>query len=177
MLHNTPDAEHFNEEQWMNDILHEAHCDDILWGYMIRVSEQLRRWAPGDYGDDVLFQLMCMGVFDWHQEDHRTNASTQAMHHSTAMVQRVLDRMKRTETTVSCLLISAYRGLQTDCSQLREHMAAEEIAIGNIQTIWSAVADEVNCIGEGQKVAVGESVLAIEELCQRAIFTVSNFNF
>ena len=50
MLHNTPDVEHFDEEQWMNDTLHEAHCDDILWGYMIWVSEQLRCWVPGDYG-------------------------------------------------------------------------------------------------------------------------------
>ena len=36
--------------------------------------------------------------------------------------------------------------------------------MGNVQTIWSAVADEVNCMIESQKVAVGESVSAIEEL-------------
>ena len=46
-------------------------------------------------------------------------------------------------------------------------MAAEEIAMGNVQTIWSAVADEVNRMVENQKVAVGESVSAIKELrCQ-----------
>ena len=27
---------------------------------------------------------------------------------------------------------------------MRDHMATEEVAMGNIQTIWSAVADEVN---------------------------------
>ena len=43
-------------------------------------------------------------------------------------------------------------------------MAAEEIAMGNIQTIWSTVANEVNRMVENQKVAVGESVSAIEEL-------------
>ena len=43
-------------------------------------------------------------------------------------------------------------------------MVAEEIAMGNVQTIWSAVADEVNRMVESQKVAVGESVSAIEEL-------------
>ena len=43
-------------------------------------------------------------------------------------------------------------------------MAAEEIAMGNVQTIWSAVADEVNRMVESQKVTVGESVSAIEEL-------------
>ena len=39
--------------------------------------------------------------------------------------------------------------------------------MGNIQTIGSAVANEVNRMVESQKVAVGESVSAIEELrCQ-----------
>ena len=47
---------------------------------------------------------------------------------------------------------------------MRDHIAAEEIAMGNIQTIWSAVADEVNRMVENQKVAVGESVSAIKEL-------------
>ena len=43
-------------------------------------------------------------------------------------------------------------------------MAAEEIAMGNVQTIWSAVTDEVNHMVENQKVIVGESMSAIEEL-------------
>ena len=43
-------------------------------------------------------------------------------------------------------------------------MAAEEVAMGNVQTVWHTVVDEVNRMAEGQKVAVGESVLAIEEL-------------
>ena len=37
--------------------------------------------------------------------------------------------------------------------------------MGNVQTVWSVVADEVNRIVESQKVAMGESSLAIEELC------------
>ena len=47
---------------------------------------------------------------------------------------------------------------------MRDHIAAEEITMGNVQTIWSAVADEVNHMVENQKVAMGESVSAIEEL-------------
>ena len=43
-------------------------------------------------------------------------------------------------------------------------MAAEEVAMGNVQTVWHAVIDEVNLMAEGQKVAVGESMSAIEEL-------------
>ena len=46
---------------------------------------------------------------------------------------------------------------------MREHIAAEDVTMGNIQTIWSTVANEVNCLVESQKVAVGESVSAIEE--------------
>ena len=45
-----------------------------------------------------------------------------------------------------------------------QHIAAEDVAMGNIQTIWSAVADEVNHMVKTHKVAVGESVSAIEEL-------------
>ena len=164
MLHNAPDVEHFDENIWMDDLLSEVHNDDRLWGYMIRISEQLHRHIPGEYGDEVLYRLLCMGVFDWQHEDHRTNALTQAMRHSTAMVHWVIDQIKQVETMVSCLLISACWDLQTDYTQLRDHMAAEEIAMGNIQTIWSAVADEVNRMVENQKVAVRESVSAIEEL-------------
>ena len=83
------------------------------------------------------------------------------------MVHQVLERIKQVETTVSRLLISALSGFQTDYTQMRDHMAAEEIAMGNIQTIWSMVADEVNRMVESQKVTMGESVSAIEELhCQ-----------
>ena len=164
MFHNAPDIEHFDENIWIDDTLSEAHNNDILWGYMIRISEQLRRRVPGEYVNDVLFKLLCMGVFDWQNEDYRTNASTQAMCHSTAMVHQVIEWIKRVETTVSRLLISACWDLQTDYIQLRDHMAAKEIAMGNIQTIWTAVADEVNRMVENQKVAVGESVLVIEEL-------------
>ena len=47
---------------------------------------------------------------------------------------------------------------------MREHIAAEDVAMGNVQTVWSAVVNEVNRMAENQKVAVGESVSAIEEL-------------
>ena len=112
MLHEAPDAEHFDEEQWKRDKLCEAYCDDALWGYIIRISEQLHLRVPGEYEDDVLFKLICMGMFDWDGDNHRTNALTQAMRHSTAMVHWVLERIKRVEMTVSRLLISACRDLK-----------------------------------------------------------------
>ena len=104
MLHNAPDIERFDEDQWIDDTLSEAHSDDRLWGFMIWISEQLRRRVPGEYGDDVLYQLLCMGVFDWTDENHQTNALTQAMRHSTAMVHRVLERIKHNEEKVNLLL-------------------------------------------------------------------------
>ena len=39
--------------------------------------------------------------------------------------------------------------------------------MGNVQTVWSVVADKVNRIVESQRVAVGESLSAIEELCRQ----------
>ena len=107
MLHGAPNAEHFDEEQWKRDELREAYCDDALWGYMIQISKQLRLQVPGEYKDDILFKLICMGVFNWDGGDHRTNASTQVMRHLTAMVHWVIERIKQVETTVSRLLISA----------------------------------------------------------------------
>ena len=94
MLHGAPDAERFDEEQWRNDKITEAYCDDALWGYMIWINKQLHLQVPGEYEDDILFKLICMGVFDWDGDDHRTNASTQAMRHSTVMVHWVLERIK-----------------------------------------------------------------------------------
>ena len=86
MLHGAPDVERFDEEQWRNNVLTEAHCDNALWGYMIRIGEQLCLWVPGEFEDDVLLKLICVGMSNWGNKDHRTNASTQAMHHSTAMI-------------------------------------------------------------------------------------------
>ena len=93
------------EEQWRKDKLTEAYCNDVLWGYMIQISEQLCLRVPGEYEDDILFKLICKGVFDWDRDDHRTNASTQVMRHSTVMVHQVLERIKQVETMVSRLLI------------------------------------------------------------------------
>ena len=53
---------------------------------------------------------------------------------------------------------------------MAQHIAAEDVSMGNIQTIWSAVADEVNRMVKTHKVTMGESVSAIEELrCQMTL--------
>ena len=107
MLHGAPDAECFDKEQWKRDELREAYCDDALWGYMVRISKQLPLRVPGEYEVDVLFKLICMGVFNWDGDGHKTNALTQAMRHSTVMVHWVLERVRRVEMMVSRLPILA----------------------------------------------------------------------
>ena len=51
-----------------------------------------------------------------------------------------------------------------------QHIAKENVAMGNIQTIWSAVTYEVNHTAKGHRIAMGESMAAIEELhCQMTL--------
>ena len=60
MLHGAilPGEQRFDKERWANDILNECHFDDRLWGYTIRVVEELRTCDPAVFTDGVLFNLM-----------------------------------------------------------------------------------------------------------------------
>ena len=75
----------FSEEHWINDILNKCHFDDRLWGYTIRVVEELRTRDPVVFTDGVLYNLMRMGVMDWTGENARGNQSTQAMRLATVL--------------------------------------------------------------------------------------------
>ena len=48
------------------------------------------------------------GVSDWGDKDHRANASTQVIHHSTAMIDWVIQMIKWNEMTVSYLHSGLY---------------------------------------------------------------------
>ena len=85
-----PGEQHFNEDRWVNDILNECHFNDRLWGYTIRVVEELRTRDPAVFTDGVLFNLMRMGVMDWTGENNRGNQSTQAMRLATALASRLI---------------------------------------------------------------------------------------
>ena len=78
MLHGAilPGEQRFDKERWANDILNKCHFDDRLWGYTIRVIEELRTRDPAVFTDGVLFNLMRMGVNDWVRENSRGNQST-----------------------------------------------------------------------------------------------------
>ena len=64
-----PGEQRFSEERWINDILNKCHLDDRLWGYTIRVVEELRVHDPVVFTDGVLYNLMRMGVMDWTGEN------------------------------------------------------------------------------------------------------------
>ena len=92
MLHGAilPREQRFNEECWANDILNECFFDDCLWGYMIRIVEELRAPDPVVFTDGVLYNLMQMGVMDWTGENVRMNQSTQAMCLATALASWII---------------------------------------------------------------------------------------
>ena len=85
-----PGEQRFNKECWVNDILNECYYNDCLWGYTIRVVEELRTPDPAVFTDGVLYNLMRMGVMDWTGENVRMNQSTQAMHLATALASRLI---------------------------------------------------------------------------------------
>ena len=53
-----PGEQCFNEERWVNDILNKCHFNDCLWGYIIRVVEELHTHDPAVFTDGVLYNLM-----------------------------------------------------------------------------------------------------------------------
>ena len=91
----------FSEERWINDILNECHFDDHLWGYTIRVVEELRTRDPVVFTDGVLYNLMRMGVMDWTGENARGNQSTQAMRLATALASRLIQITNADRANVS----------------------------------------------------------------------------
>ena len=49
--------------------LNKYHFNDYLWGYTIRVVEELCICDPVVFTDGVLYNLMRMGVMDWTGEN------------------------------------------------------------------------------------------------------------
>ena len=79
-----PGEQRFNEERWANDILNECYFNNRLWGYTIRIMEELQTCDPAVFTDGVLYNLMRMGIMDWTEHNVRMNQSTQAMRLATA---------------------------------------------------------------------------------------------
>lgn len=91
---------HSKEDRWQEDHLPEVHNEDALWGYAIRISEELRVRQPGDIRDNTLLRLLRMGIHDWSSPNNRSLGSAQAMRHSSALASRLLQRIMSFEEEV-----------------------------------------------------------------------------
>ena len=78
------------EERRKQDRFLDLHNDDILWANMIRAHQDLLMLDRKEMTDDVLYDLLKMGVLDWEAPNDCLNQTTPAMRHSTAMMMRML---------------------------------------------------------------------------------------
>ena len=74
---------------------------DRLWGYTIRVVEELRTRDPAVFTDGVLYNPMWMGIMDWTGENVRMSQSTQAMHLATALASLLIQIAKADRANMS----------------------------------------------------------------------------
>ena len=96
-----PGEQRFDSLRWHRDHLWECHNDDALWGFTLRAAEEVRiNVQQGVLDDLVLLRLFHMGIGDWAQPDHRSEASTPAMRHTTVLASRILDRVLILENEV-----------------------------------------------------------------------------
>ena len=98
----------FNEERWANDILNECYFNNCLWGYTIRIVEELQTHDPTVFTDGVLYNLMRIAVMDWTEHNVRMNQSTQAMHLATALASRIIWIANANRTNVSGVVLGQW---------------------------------------------------------------------
>jgi len=96
------------EERRKQDRFLDLHNDDILWANMIRAQQDLLMMDRKEMTDDVLYDLLKMGVLDWETPNDRLNQTTPAMRHSTAMMMRMLSRVMQLEAKVRSASCSSY---------------------------------------------------------------------
>ena len=73
-------TERFEEGRWHNETLAGLPYDDVLWGYMVRICEEMRATGFRNMGNDLVLQcLMEMGTFDWTHADTRLYQPSQAI--------------------------------------------------------------------------------------------------
>ena len=89
------------EERRRRDRFLELHHDDILWANMIRAHQDLLALDRKVMTDDVLYNLLKMGIQDWSTPNDRLNQTTPVMRHVTAMQMRMLAQHLSLEDKVS----------------------------------------------------------------------------
>jgi len=96
------------EERRKQDRFLDLHNDDVLWANMIRAHQDLLMLDRKEMTDDVLFDLLRMGILDWEAPNDRLNQTTPAMRHSTAMMMWMLSRVMQLEAKVRSASCSSY---------------------------------------------------------------------
>ena len=96
----------------------ECHYDDRLWAYTCWVAEEMRVAEPGYFTDPVLSQLVRMGTQDWSSENERSEASVQAMRHSTVVASRLYRMHQEAISHVSVAAIRVGSGTDGLCSMM-----------------------------------------------------------
>jgi len=94
------------EERRRRDHFLDLQHDDVLWANMICSHEDLLALDRNRLNDEVLYDLLKMGVLDWEAPNERLNQTIQAMRHSTTMNMRMLakhlDLEAKVRVTFSC---------------------------------------------------------------------------
>jgi len=96
------------EERRKQDRFLNLHNDDVLWANMIRAHQDLLMLDRKEMTDDVLYDLLKMGILDWEIPNNRLNQTTLAMRHSTVMMMRMLSRVMQLEAKVRSASCSLY---------------------------------------------------------------------
>ena len=91
--------------EWSQIWFGDCYNDDALWGFAIATSREqfLRQMDPRE--DEVLQNLINMGVFNWEDPDIEGHESHRSMRHSSAMASRLLKRIETLETKVMVVII------------------------------------------------------------------------
>ena len=96
------------EERRKQDRFLDLHNDDVLWANMIRAHQDLLMLDRKEMTDDVLFDLLKMGILDWEAPNDCLNQTTPAMRHLTVMMMRMLSRVMQLEAKVRSASCSSY---------------------------------------------------------------------
>ena len=75
---------------------------------MIRAHHDLLMLDQKEMTDNVLYDLLKMGVLDWEAPNDCLNQTTPAMRHSTAMMMQMLSRVMQLEAKVRSASYSSY---------------------------------------------------------------------
>jgi len=93
------------EERRRRDRFLGLHHDDILWANMIWAHQDLLALDRKVMTDDVLYDLLKMGILDWSSPNERLNQTTPAMRHATVMQMRMLAQHLELEDKISPVLL------------------------------------------------------------------------